>query len=102
VMIEPGMELAGTPIDARQRAALDLLDEILVDDEFAFVHTLRRGEFLFTNNLTTLHGRTAFEDRADAGKRRLLQRIWLWRRHRGPGIDPAALDREELSAMASQ
>lgn len=100
VMIEPGMELAGIPLDARQSAALDLLDELLADDELAFVHELRRGEFLFTNNLTTLHGRTTFAD-GEPGQRRLLQRIWLWRRHHGPGIDPAALDREELATVSA-
>jgi alpha-ketoglutarate-dependent taurine dioxygenase len=100
VMIEPGMELAGAPLDARQREALDLLDELLADDRLAFVHRLQRGQFLFTNNLTTLHGRTAFADGAQAEQRRLLQRLWLWRRHRGPGTDPAALDRAELEAQA--
>ena len=96
VMVEPGMAMAGTPLDARQREALDLLDEILADDSLAFVHTLRRGEFLLINNLATVHGRGAYEDVPRGNERRLLQRIWLWRRHVGPGLDPAALDAQDF------
>ena len=46
------------------------------------------------NNLVLLHGREAFS--AGSGGR-TLKRIWMWRRHIGPGTDPAALDMEELA-----
>lgn len=98
VMVEPGMAMAGTPLTARQREALDLLDDILARDDLAFAHALQRGEFLVINNLTTVHGRGAYADAPQANGRRLLQRIWLWRRHVGPGLDPVALDALEFPA----
>ena len=98
VMIEPGMELAGTPLDARQREALDFLDALMERPQAHWRYRLARGEFLLTNNLQTIHGRAAYEDGEEPGERRMLKRYWMWRRHRGPGIDPAALDAAELDA----
>lgn len=99
VMIEPGMSRAGTPLDARQREALDFLDSLLDRDDLLFRHRLARGEMLVTNNLRTLHGRGAFTDDGEA--RRCLKRVWMWRRHRGPGDDPAALDLSELDGQGA-
>jgi alpha-ketoglutarate-dependent taurine dioxygenase len=96
VMIEPGMELAGTPLDARQREALDHLDAMMERPGMSFRFRLARGEFLFTNNVQTIHGRAAYEDGDAPGERRMLKRYWMWRRDRGPGIDPVALDAAEL------
>lgn len=98
VMVEPGMRLAGTPLTARQTEALDYLDAMLLREDLVYTYPLKAGEFLFTNNLATLHGRLGFDDHPELEKRRLLQRIWLWRRHRGPGDDPVALDAAELHA----
>lgn len=95
VMVEPGMELAGTPLDARQREALDFLDEVIERPELCFRHALEPGEILLVNNLVMLHGREAFAPGAAGG--RILKRIWMWRRHIGAGVDPVALDLEELS-----
>lgn len=94
VMIEPGMELAGTPLDARQREALDFLDEVIERPELCFRYSLKPGELLLVNNLAMLHGREAFASGAFGG--RILKRIWMWRRHIGAGVDPVALDLEEL------
>lgn len=99
VMIEPGMALAGTPLDARQRAALDHLDALMDRPEMHVRFRLARGEMLVTNNLQTIHGRAAYEDGIESTERRVLKRIWMWRRHRGPGIDPVALDAAELGAV---
>ena len=99
VMVEPGMELAGTPLTPRQHEALDVLDELLERPGLVFDFRLEDGDFLFTNNLSTLHGRLAYTDdqpRAAEAKRRCLKRIWMWRRHAGPGVDPIALDMAEL------
>lgn len=98
VMVEPGMEKAGLPLSPRQRAALDLLDAAIADPALGFRTRLGPGDFLFVNNLVNLHGRTAFADDDSSGRRRVLKRLWLWRRHAGPGDDPAALDRVELGA----
>jgi len=98
VMVEPGMALFGTPLTERQREALDLLDELIQRPDLGFSHRLMPGEFLFVNNLVNLHGRGAYaDDPQGAGKRRVLKRVWTWRRHLGPGDDPAALDLAELA-----
>lgn len=94
VMIEPGMEMAGTPLTAAQREALDYLDEVIDRPELNFRHLLVPGEMLVMNNLTMLHGREAF---TAGGGGRTLKRYWMWRRHIGPGTDPAALDLAELA-----
>jgi hypothetical protein len=96
VMIEPGMVKAGTPLSDRQRAALDLLDSVIARPKLAWTTRLAPGDFLFVDNLANLHGRRAFTDDDAAGRRRVLKRVWLWRRHAGPGDDPAALDLAEL------
>ena len=44
----------------------------------------------------TLHGREAFTDHADPALGRKLVRLWMWRRHVGPGLDPVALDATEF------
>jgi len=98
VMVEPGMALHGTPLSPAQLEALDLLDTLIKRPDLGFSHRLMPGEFLFVNNLVNLHGRGAYADDPDgAGKRRVLKRLWLWRRHIGPGDDPAALDLAELA-----
>ncbi|WP_431281390.1 TauD/TfdA family dioxygenase [Humitalea sp. 24SJ18S-53] len=98
VMVEPGMTLAGTPLTPMQIEALDLLDSLIQRPDLGFSYRLQPGEFLFVNNLVNLHGRGAYADDAEgAGKRRVLKRLWLWRRHVGPGDDPAALDLAELT-----
>jgi hypothetical protein len=94
VMVEPGMELAGTPLSETQRAALDRLDEVVASPSLVFEYQLQPGEMLINNNLTTLHGRRAYDDAP--GQPRKLKRIWMWRRHRGPGDNPVLLDAAEL------
>lgn len=94
VMVEPGMEMAGTPLSDRQREALDFLDEVLERPALNHRHLLREGEMLVINNLVMLHGRDAF---AGGGGGRTLKRYWMWRRHWGPGTDPVALDMEEFA-----
>lgn len=97
VMIEPGMAKAGTPLTDRQRVALDLLDSVIARPGLAWTTRLAPGDFLFVDNLANLHGRSTFTDDYASGRRRVLKRLWLWRRHAGPGDDPAALDLAELN-----
>lgn len=94
VMIEPGMEMAGTPLTSKQTEALDYLDSVLERDELCFHTLLKPGDMLVTNNLVSLHGREAFT--TNNNQSRLLKRIWLRRRHLFAGDDPVALDLEEL------
>lgn len=95
VMIEPGMEMAGRPLTEEEREALDCLDEVIERPELNFRHVLQPGELLVLNNRVLLHGREAFPPGASGG--RTLKRLWMWRRHAGPGDDPVALDLEELA-----
>lgn len=94
--LEAGSRMAGRPLDERQVAALDFLDERMQRDELVFRYTLQRGEMLVANNLTTLHSRTAYVDSDQPGLERQLLRSWMWRRHTHPGVDPVELDRAEL------
>lgn len=94
VMIEPGMELAETPLNDVQREALDYLDSVLAREDLYFQYQLNDGEMLIFNNLALLHGRKAFTSDHNGG--RILKRIWMWRRHIGPGDDPVALDHAEF------
>jgi alpha-ketoglutarate-dependent taurine dioxygenase len=96
VMIEPGMAKAGRPLTYRQRQALDAFDEVLADDSLSLTHRLSRGEMLVIDNVGTTHGRTAFADGATPDMKRLLQRVWMWRRHGAVGDDPVRLDEAEL------
>lgn len=98
VMIEPGMELAGTPLTDQQREALDYFDSLLEREELCFQTLLQTGDMLITNNLVLLHGREAFTAAANGPSRhsRLLKRVWMRRRHIFAGDDPVALDLEEL------
>lgn len=94
IMIEPGMEMAGTPLTPLQKEALDYLDTVLDRPELNFCYRLQAGECLVMNNLIALHGREAFG--AGSGGR-TLKRFWMWRRHIGPGLDPVKLDLEEMA-----
>jgi hypothetical protein len=62
-------------LTARQRAALDAVDEILDRPGLSLDMDLRPGELQLINNFTILHARTAFTDSAAAP--RLLLRLWL-------------------------
>jgi len=59
----------------RQRAALDLFDEIANDAEFHLRMDLEVGDMQFVHNHSLLHDRTAFVDRP--GAPRHLLRLWL-------------------------
>lgn len=73
--IETGQERAGQPLTARQRRALDLLDELLERDDHVVRCRLERGDMLFVNNRVLAHNRTAFHDTPT--NRRRLQRMWI-------------------------
>jgi len=75
--IEKGQELAGSPLTDFEREALDYFDATaarLCDRMF-----LERGDIQFLNNVTHLHGRTAYEDHPEPDKKRHYLRIWVQR-----------------------
>lgn len=89
VMIENAAKKRGVPLTAEETEALDWFDALLERPQIVWTHPLQPGEILLTNNLATLHGRLAFTD--DGTKRRVLKRIWMRSRSRGPRDDPALL-----------
>jgi len=75
--IEMAAEYLQTPLSEEQVAALDLVDEIALDERFALKFITQPGEAVFFNNLTVLHNRTAFEDSPAEAQKRHLLRLWL-------------------------
>jgi hypothetical protein len=75
--IEMAAEEMRVPLSADQVAALDLVDDIAHDENFALKFITQPGEAIFFNNLTVLHNRTAFEDSDITAEKRHLLRLWL-------------------------
>ena len=75
--IEAGHEKAGQPLTPAQVNAFNVLDGVLNRRELRVEFDLKPGDMYFINNRWTLHNRTAFEDHADAARRRHLVRLWL-------------------------
>ena len=90
-----GMERAGTPLNAEEKEMVAFIDSLARRDDLLYRYLLQPGEILFSNNRVSLHGRDEFEDHEDPDRCRLLARLWMWRRHIGPGQDPVALDAAE-------
>ncbi len=75
--IEMAAEEMQTPLSAEQVEALDLVDAIAQDEDFALSFITEPGEAVFFNNLTILHNRSAFEDADEPALKRHLLRLWL-------------------------
>jgi hypothetical protein len=75
--IEMAAEELKTPLSPQQVAALDLVDEISMDERIALKFITRPGDAVFFNNLTVLHNRTAFEDSEVEAEKRHFLRLWL-------------------------
>jgi len=76
--VEQGEKLPDAPrITARQREAMDLLDEIVRRPEFMYSMRLEPGDLQILSNFTALHSRTEFQDAEAPEKKRLLFRLWL-------------------------
>ena len=89
--IEAAQTADGVPkLTAAQTEAIDLLLEIA--KELAFEMTLEPGDIQFLNSHVTYHGRSPFEDDKEAGRARLLMRLWL----SVPNNRPLPLDHKVL------
>lgn len=75
--IEVGQEKAGTPLNAEQRRALDVLDETAADPALRAEFALKPGDMYFINNRWLLHNRTGYEDHPELERKRHLVRLWL-------------------------
>lgn len=79
------------PLSVAQQAALDAFDAIASRPGMAFRMAFEPGDVQWLDNLSVLHGRTAFDDDADPGGGRLLYRLWLQMNEhpRWAGVAPA-------------
>jgi hypothetical protein len=74
--VEAAQKIAGIPrLTAAQDEALDLLAAVC--DEYGSEMALEPGDIQLLNNHVVYHGRTAYEDAPEAGRDRLLMRLWL-------------------------
>jgi hypothetical protein len=74
--VEAGQRRPEAPrVSAAQWQALDMLSDLA--DELSFAMTFAPGDIQLVNNHVIYHARSAFEDDADAGRDRLLLRLWL-------------------------
>ena len=61
----------------RQRAALDLFDDLSESNEFRLDMAFEPGDIQFLHNHQILHARAGFEDWPEVERRRHLLRLWL-------------------------
>jgi len=74
--VEAAQKIATIPrLTPAQDEALDLLAAVC--DELAFEMDLEPGDIQLLNNHVIYHGRAAYEDVPEAGRDRLLLRLWL-------------------------
>lgn len=73
-LLREGAIAAGEPLSTAQISALDLFEEVALRDGVVARYRLTRGESVWMNNQTLLHGRDAFSDSADQTRRML--RAW--------------------------
>lgn len=60
-----------------QLEAMDFAQEVARRPELRLSMTFKAGDMQFLNNLTTLHGRSGFEDYDEAERKRHLLRMWI-------------------------
>jgi hypothetical protein len=65
------------PMNAKQRAALDLLCDFADNSPYSFRMMLTPGDLEILNNHTTMHARTEFKDHGTRDTNRHLLRLWL-------------------------
>lgn len=76
--VNSGQRFADAPkLTTQQKAALDLLDEIVNDPAIHLEMRLKPGDMQFVYNHSLLHDRTGFVDWEDPAERRHLLRLWL-------------------------
>lgn len=81
-IVHAGHEIAGEPLDAQGRDAIDTFLAVLNDPSLAVSLTLEPGQVLYVNNRVVVHHRTPFVDHESRDARRHLVRIYM--RDHGP------------------
>jgi len=75
-LIESGAELAGAPLDAESRDALEAMRAVVDAPELWVEFTIERGQIQFINNRAFAHSRTDFRDASEPNRKRHLLRVW--------------------------
>ena len=76
--IRKGQDLPGVvPLTGEQIEALDLVDELVADPDIHLDMEFQPGDIQMVCNHSLFHSRTAYEDHAEADRRRHLLRLWL-------------------------
>ncbi len=76
-LIDAGHEKMNKPLTEYQKNALDNLDKLLANENFAVSYILKKGDMMFSNNKCLIHDRTDFEDSDDENLKRALLRTWI-------------------------
>ena len=76
-LIDSGHEKMNKPLTESQRNALDNLDKLLANENFAVSYLLKKGDMMYSNNKWLIHDRTDFEDSDDENLKRFLLRTWI-------------------------
>lgn len=76
--LRSAQQIPGVPqISDQQKAALDMLDEVLRRPDLMHTMYLQPGDMQILNNHVTLHSRTEFVDHEEPALKRTLFRLWL-------------------------
>ena len=76
-LIDAGHEKMNKPLTEYQKNALDNLDKLLANENFAVSYLLKKGDMMYSNNKWLIHDRTNFEDSDDENLKRALLRTWI-------------------------
>ena len=75
-LIETGAELAGAPLDAEGKDALEAMRAVVDSPDLWVEFTIDRGQIQYLNNREFAHSRTDFRDAAEPSLKRHLLRVW--------------------------
>jgi len=75
--IRGGYALRGGTMDNETTAAIEAIKDVFADSSLQFQFRLEAGQIQYVANREIGHSRTEFHDHDDAGRRRLLIRLWL-------------------------
>jgi alpha-ketoglutarate-dependent taurine dioxygenase len=75
-LIESGAELAGAPLDAHGKDALEAMRTVVDSPELWVEFTIERGQLQYLDNREFAHSRTDFRDAPEPHRKRHLLRVW--------------------------
>ncbi|MEQ8196256.1 MAG: TauD/TfdA family dioxygenase [Rhodospirillales bacterium] len=75
--VQRAIDKGNVAMSEAETAALRAFDAATEDPDLVLEMELEPGDIQFVNNYTILHGRSAFVDYGEPGKRRHLVRLWL-------------------------